>query len=123
MIRIYRRKGIGHGKKAGMYKVRLGMECILPGGDRGGIQVSLLPSWDQVARAAGRAAGSRAAAPIMSAAMTGAVYRYCAALAWIERGGKTAYGGECLAALMAGAVTFAAVRSWSDAKKEDILMD
>lgn len=113
MIRIYRRKGTGHDKKAGMCGVRLGVECILPGGDRRGIQVSLLPAWDKVARAAKRAVGSRAAAPIMSAAMTGAVYRYCAALAWIERGGKTAYGGECLAALMAGAVTFAAARKLS----------
>lgn len=120
MIRIYRRRGTGHGKKAGMYKVWLGVECILPGGDRGGIQVSLLPSWDQVARAAGRAAGSRAAAPLLSAAMAIAVYRYCAALAWLERGGKTAYGGECLAALAVGAVVFAAVRSWSDGKREDI---
>jgi len=87
------------------------VECIFQGADpEGKIPVSVLPLRDHLAQAAKRFAGSRAAAALLSAAMTWAVYRYSAALAWLERGGKTAYGGECLAALTAGFFTWQAVR-------------
>lgn len=101
-------------KEADMCKVPDGMECIFQGGNpKAGICMPLLPARHKVVQAAKRFFGSRAAAPILSAAMTGWVYRYCAALAYIERGGKTAYGGECLAALAAGFFTWQAVRNWN----------
>ncbi len=114
MIRIYQETRRGHGKKAGMYQVRLGVECIFQGADpKGKIPVPVLPLRDHLAQAAKRFAGSRAAAALLSAAMTWAVYRYSAALAWLERGGKTAYGGECLVALTVGFFTWQAVRRLS----------
>ena len=113
MIRLYQEARRCRGKKAGMYRVRLGVECVFHGADpEGKIPVSVLPLRDHLAQAAKRFAGSRAAAALLSAAMTWAVYRYCAALAWLERGGKTAYGGEYLVALLVGFFTWQAVRRW-----------
>ncbi len=90
-----------------LHKVRPELECIRSGGDRAaGLHLSLLPAWDQVAQAAKRCLRSRAAPPLLSAAVTLGIYCYCASLAYIERGGKTAYGGECLAALTAGFFTY-----------------
>lgn len=115
MMRIYQETRRGHGKKAGMYRVRLGVECIFRGKDpEGGLPVSLLSVRHCLAQAAKRFLGSRTAAPVFSAAMTWAVYRYCAALAWIERGGKEAYGGECLVALAAGWAVYHAIRQWPE---------
>lgn len=113
MIRIYQETRRGHGKKAGMYRVRLGVECIFRGADPGGrLPVSVLSPRDPLAQATRRFLGSRKAAAFFSAAMTWAVYHYCAALAWLERGGKTAYGGECLVALAAGWITYYAIQRW-----------
>ena len=112
MIRIYQETRRGHGKKAGMYRVRLGVECIFQGADPGGRTAFMPALRDPLAQAARRFLGSRKAAAFFSAAMAWAVYRYCAALAWIERGGKTAYGGECLVALAAGWITYYAIQRW-----------
>lgn len=75
-----------------------------------------LPPRVSVERALERVLGSRAGAASLSAAVTVAVYRHCAALALIERGGKVAYGGECLVALWAGAVTWWAI--WKQIKRK-----
>lgn len=91
-----------------------GVERIVQGkAPKTGIHLALLPVWPKMAQAAKWFLGSRAAAPILSAAMTGCVYQYCAVLAYIERGGKTAYGGECLAALAAGFLVWKMVSVWN----------
>ena len=113
MIRFYKEIRRGHGKASDMYRLWIGVERIFQGADsEGGLSVSVLSPWDPLAQTARRFLGSRKAAAFFSAAMTWAVYRYCAALAWIERGGKTAYGGECLVALAAGWITYYAIQRW-----------
>ena len=89
------------------------LERIRPGRDRAaGVSLSLLQARDQVVQAAGQFLGSRTAPPVLSAAMAVSIYGYCAPLAYIEREGKTAYGGECLAALAAGFFIWQAVSQW-----------
>ena len=101
-----------------LYKVRTELECILHGKDQAsGVHLSLLPARDQVVQAAKRFLGSRAAPPLLSAAMTVSGYCYCAPLAYIERGGKTAYGGEYLVALTAGFFTYQLCKRWSEEEK------
>lgn len=114
MTRILEERGTGYGKKAGVRRVRVGLERVFPVEGLGaGIPVPGLPPRFPVERALERVLGSRAGAAALSAAMTAAAYRYCAALALIERGGKVAYGGECLVALLTGAVTWKAARWYS----------
>ena len=114
MIRIYRETRRGRGKKAGVYRVRCGVECIFQSADPGGRTAFMPALRDRLTQAAEWFLRSRAAAAFIAAAMTGAVYRYCGVLAWLERGGKTAYGGECLAALTAGICTYRVVRGLSE---------
>lgn len=112
MIRIYQEARRSHGKKTGMYRVRCGVECIFRCKDQDREVPLPLLLQEKTGQAAKRILESRPAAVLFSAAMTWAVYRYCAALAWIERGGKVAYGGECLVALAAGWITCYAIRRW-----------
>lgn len=104
--------------KAILHKVRSELECILSGRDRAaGLHLPLLQARDPVVQAAKRCLRSRAAPPLLSAAMTVSVYCYCAPLAYIERGGKTAYGGEYLVALTAGFFTYQLCKRWSEEEK------
>ena len=96
-----------------LHKVRPEVECILSGRNRAaGVCLSLLQAQDLAALAAERVLGSRAAPPLLSAVVTAGVYGCCAPLAYIERGGHTAYGGECMAALMAGFFTYLLCKKW-----------
>lgn len=114
MIRFYKEIRRGHGKASDMYRLWIGVERIFQGADsEGGLSVSVLSPWNPLVQTARRFLGSRKAAAFFSAAMTWAVYHFCAALAWLERGGKTAYGGECLVALAAGWAAYHAIRKWS----------
>ena len=96
-----------------LHKVRSKLEYIRFGRDRAaGLHLSPLQARDQVAQATKRCIRSRAAPPLLSAAVTLGIYCYCAPLAYIERGGKTAYGGECLVALTAGFFTYLLCKRW-----------
>ncbi len=117
MTREREEKGAGYGKEAGVRHVWAGLGRVRPGEGQGaGIHMPGLPPRVSVERALERVLGSRAGAASLSAAVTVAVYRHCAALALIERGGKVAYGGECLVALWAGAVTWWAI--WKQIKRK-----
>ena len=96
-----------------LHKVRPEVECILSGRNRAaGVCLSLLQAQDLAAQAAKRFLGSRAAPPLLSAVVTAGVYGCCAPLAYIERGGHTAYGGECMTALTAGILVWQAAAQW-----------
>ncbi len=117
MTRAIKEKGTSHGKEAGMRHMRVGLGRVRPVQGQGeGIRLPGLPPRVSVERALERVLGSRAGAAALSAAVTMAAYRHCAALAVIERGGKAAYGGECLVALWAGAVAWGVARWWAGRK-------
>jgi len=76
------------------------------------LHMSMLQIRDKLAQAGKRIFRNRAAVMAVSAVMTAGVYRCCAALAYLERGYR-AYGGECLVALAAGALTYRAISRWA----------
>ncbi len=102
------------GKMGVLCKMRDKMERVFFGKDsETGLHMPVLQMRDTMAKAAKRLFRSRAAVIVVSAVMMTGVYRFCAVLAYLERGYK-AYGGECLAAMAAGVLTYKAVSYWAN---------
>ena len=100
-----------------LHKLRDGVEYIFNSRYSGtGLYLSVLYLQEEAAHAAQTFFRSRGLSFIAAITMMVSVYQYCATLAYLERGYK-AYGGECLVALVSGALAYRAVSWWADERR------
>ena len=113
--RFAKETGTGHAQKREvdiLHKMRKRMECILGSRDPGAeLRMSILHLQEKAVHAAKTLFKSVAPVILVSAVMTMIVYQYCAILAYMERGYK-ACGGEYLAAMEAGVLTYKLLSWW-----------